>query len=127
MEGAMNTSTLIAAASLIATGIPLALASPGPIGEWQIADGSADVAIRPCGADLCGFVSWSKDAANLVGREVLVDMRPNGDLWSGIVVNAKDGERYDARMSLVSDRVLKIEGCVLGGIFCGDQQWSRIK
>ncbi len=124
----MKTSTLIAAASLIAaTGVPLALASQGPIGEWQIADGSADVAIRPCGADLCGFVSWSRDAADLVGREVLIDMRPVGDLWSGTVVNAKDGERYDARMSLISDSVLKIEGCVLGGIFCGDQQWSRVK
>lgn len=124
----MKTSTLLAAASLTAAiGMPLALASPGPVGEWLIADGSADVAIRPCGADLCGFVAWSRDAANLVGREVLIDMRPDGDLWSGTVVNAKDGQRYDAHMSLLSDSVLKIEGCVLGGIFCGDQQWSRVK
>ncbi|MGB7127273.1 MAG: DUF2147 domain-containing protein [Methylovirgula sp.] len=122
----MKTSALVAAASLLAC-VPAASASPGPVGEWLIADGSADVAIRPCGANLCGFVSWSKDAANLVGREVLIDMRPVGDLWSGTVVNAQDGQRYDARMMLVSDGVLKIEGCVLGGIFCGDQQWSRVK
>jgi uncharacterized protein (DUF2147 family) len=138
----MNTPTLFAAAVLVmATSAASATASDAsapvasatasdasaPVGEWQIADGTANVAIRPCGPDLCGFVTWSKNAANVVGREVLIDMKPNGDLWSGIVVNAVDGMRYDARMSLVSDSVLKIQGCVLGGIFCGDQQWSRVK
>jgi uncharacterized protein (DUF2147 family) len=126
----MNTPTLFAAAVLVmATSAASATASDAsaPVGEWQIADGTANVAIRPCGPDLCGFVTWSKNAANVVGREVLIDMKPNGDLWSGTVVNAVDGMRYDARMSLVSDSVLKIQGCVLGGIFCGDQQWSRVK
>jgi len=117
---------MISAASILTIGTPLA-ASQGPVGEWLIADGTADVAIRPCGANLCGFVSWSKNAASTVGAEVLIDMKPEGDLWSGIVVNAVDGQKYDARMSLLSDSVLKIQGCVLGGIFCGDQQWSRVK
>jgi uncharacterized protein (DUF2147 family) len=135
----MNTPTLFTAALLVmATSAASATASDAsapvtasdasaPVGEWQIADGTANVAIRPCGPDLCGFVTWSKNAANVVGREVLIDMKPNGDLWSGTVVNAVDGMRYDARMSIVSDGVLKIQGCVLGGIFCGDQQWSRVK
>jgi uncharacterized protein (DUF2147 family) len=139
----MNTPTLFAAAVLVmATSAASATASDtsansaasatasdvaAPVGEWQIADGTANVAIRPCGPDLCGFVTWSKNAANVIGREVLIDMKPNGDLWSGTVVNAVDGMRYDARMSLVSDDVLKIQGCVLGGIFCGGQQWSRVK
>jgi uncharacterized protein (DUF2147 family) len=135
----MNTPTLFASAVLVmATSAASATASDAsasatasdaaaPVGEWQIADGTANVAIRPCGPDLCGFVTWSKNAANVVGREVLIDMKPNGDLWSGTVVNAVDGMRYDARMSLVSDGILKIQGCVLGGIFCGDQQWSRVK
>jgi uncharacterized protein (DUF2147 family) len=119
-------ATLISAGSILAIGTPLA-ASQGPVGEWQIADGTANVAIRPCGTNLCGFVAWSKNAANVVGAEVLIDMKPDGDLWTGTVVNATDGQKYDAHISLVSDSVLKIQGCVLGGIFCGDQQWSRIK
>jgi uncharacterized protein (DUF2147 family) len=131
MEDAMNTPILIAAAAslVVAASVPLptASASSGPVGEWQIADGSANVAIRPCGPDLCGFVTWSKNAASVVGREVLIDMKPDGSLWSGTVVNAVDGVKYDARMSLMSEGVLKIQGCVLGGIFCGDQQWSRLK
>ncbi|HLH12309.1 MAG TPA: DUF2147 domain-containing protein [Methylovirgula sp.] len=125
----MDTRTLIAAASLIfMSSSPFAGAASvaGPVGVWQVADGTANVAIRPCGQNLCGFVAWSKDGANLVGREVLIDMKPNGGLWSGVVVNAADGEKYDAHMSLVSSNVLKIEGCVMGGVFCGDQNWSRV-
>ena len=126
----MKSPSLIAMASLfmaISAPLPSASASSGPVGEWQIADGTANVAIRPCGTALCGFVTWSKNAANVVGREVLIDMKPEGDLWSGTVVNAVDGSRYDARMSLLSQTVLKIQGCVLGGVFCGNQQWSRLK
>ncbi len=102
-------------------------AATGPIGEWKIADGTATVAIRPCGGDLCGFVSWSKDDAFVVGRQVLVNMRRNGHLWSGRVVNVVDGQIYDARISLLSESVLKVEGCVIGGMVCGGQQWSRVR
>jgi uncharacterized protein (DUF2147 family) len=99
----------------------------GPVGEWRIADGTANVAIRPCGANLCGFVSWSQDGENLVGKQVLLAMRPDGQKWSGTVVNVRDGQRYAARMSLVSDEALKVEGCVMGGLICGGQQWSRLR
>jgi uncharacterized protein (DUF2147 family) len=30
-------------------------------------------------------------------------------------------------MSLQSSETLKIEGCVLGGMICGGQHWSRVK
>lgn len=122
----MKTRTLLAAVSLVLANAPLAAASTaGPVGEWRVADGTANVLIRPCGVNLCGFVSWSRDSTT-VGREVLINMRPEGGLWSGTVVNAVDGQRYDAHISLVSENVLKIEGCVMGGVFCGDQNWSRV-
>lgn len=125
----MKSRILIALASLmLVPSVPVAAAASvsGPEGVWQIADGTANVAIRPCGANLCGFVAWSKGGANIVGQEVLIDMKPNGRLWSGTVLNVEDGQKYDAKMSLVSNNVLKIEGCAMGGIFCGDQNWSRV-
>lgn len=130
MEDGMKIRTLMTAASLIfATLAPLATASAssGPVGEWQIADRSANIAIRPCGANLCGFVSWSKDTAAAVGRQVLINMKPSGHLWSGTVVNVVDGEKYDARISLLTDSILKVEGCVMGGMICGGQEWSRVR
>ncbi len=101
-------------------------AMSGPVGEWRIADGTANVSIRPCGVNLCGFVSWSKEGDNVVGKEVLISMRPNGAIWSGTVVNVRDGQKYMARMSLQDDQTLKVEGCVMGGMICGGQQWARV-
>lgn len=120
--------TLIGAAALALTAsMRFAAASDaGPLGEWQVADGNAHVAIRPCGRDLCGFISWTKDPGGSLGREILINMKPEGSLWSGTVLDVQDGQKYDARISLVSDNVLKIEGCAMGGMFCGDQQWSRV-
>jgi uncharacterized protein (DUF2147 family) len=55
-------------------------------------------------------------------------MRPsNSNVWSGTVVNTVDGQRYSARMSMQGEQVLKVEGCVMGGLICGGQQWSRVK
>lgn len=99
----------------------------GPVGEWRIADGSANVSIRPCGSNLCGFVSWSQEGQNMVGQEVLISMRPNGTLWSGTVVNVRDGQKYSARMSMQDDETLKVEGCVMGGMICGGQNWARVQ
>ena len=27
---------------------------------------------------------------------------------------------------MVSDNTLRVEGCVLGGVFCGGQRWTRV-
>lgn len=102
-------------------------ADPGPIGEWKTQDGAANIAIRTCGGNLCGYVSWAKEGSSFVGREVLVNMKPSGAIWSGTVVNVASGQKYAARMSLQSSETLKIEGCVLGGMICGGQHWSRVK
>ncbi|WP_036261596.1 DUF2147 domain-containing protein [Methylocapsa aurea] len=104
----------------------------GPAGEWRIADGTAHVAIENCGGNLCGHVSWSKgqgdrDLGNLVGRPVIIGMKPHGGVWTGSIVNARDGQKYVGRISLHGERTLKVEGCVAGGLICGGQEWSRLK
>jgi hypothetical protein len=45
--------------------------------------------------------------------------------WEGTVYNAQNGKTYNANIKLQSPNVLKIEGCVLGGIFCGGEEWTR--
>jgi uncharacterized protein (DUF2147 family) len=104
-----------------------AVALPGPVGDWRIADGSAVVNIRPCGENLCGFVAPTKDSDPSAGKQVFFDMKPEGAEWSRTILNVKDGERYAGHISLISERTLKVEGCVLGGLLCGGQQWSRVK
>lgn len=125
----MRTWLLTGATTVLATAAALAMVStaPGPIGEWKIADGTANVAIQPCGANLCGFVSWAKESSATLGRKVLIDMKPNGHSWFGTAVNVTDGEQYSAHMSLQGPTSLKVEGCIIGGMICGGQIWSRVR
>lgn len=113
------------AAFMILAGLNTSAAG-GPAGEWRIADGTANVAIRPCGVNYCGSVSWAKDA-DMIGKPVLISMKASGQSWAGSIVNARDGQRYVGRMTMRGDEILKVEGCVLGGMICGGQQWSRLR
>jgi uncharacterized protein (DUF2147 family) len=106
----------------------LASASTGPVGEWRVADGSATVNVRSCGSSLCGYVATATShQATTVGRQVFFNMKPREGQWSGTIVNVIDGQRYAGRISLVGEATLKVEGCVMGGMFCGGQQWSRVR
>lgn len=117
---------ILSALASLALAAQVRAAAADPAGEWRIADGTANVQIRRCAAALCGQVSWAKDAA-MIGRQVLVSMKPDGDVWAGLVVDARNGAKYNGRISLRGEQTLRVEGCVLGGIICGGQNWSRVK
>ena len=89
-------------------------------------------------APLCGLLAWSKvpvkgdpdyDPAlagkSFIGTKLLSDMKPKSEnRWEGEVTNPKNGKVYQSFMSLKTDNVLRIEGCVLG-FLCGGQDWTR--
>jgi len=117
---------IMSMASALALPVAPAWATPGPVGAWRIANGNAVVDIRPCGENLCGFVASDKDGDSFVGQQVFIDMRPEGDDWSGTIVDLASGQRYAGKISLLDDKKLNVEGCILGGFICGGQQWSRV-
>jgi uncharacterized protein (DUF2147 family) len=111
-----------------------------PAGDWLVEDGTAKIRIAICGGSLWGVVGWEKvpggkDTANpdpakrtrdTLGMPILIDMKPAGaDKWSGEIYNARDGKMYQASVELQSDSALKVRGCVMGGLFCGGETWSR--
>lgn len=103
-------------------------ASAGPVGEWRTADGSTTVAIRPCGDNLCGFVASTTSPQDpTIGREIFYDMKPQGEEWSGTIVDIVHNQRYSGHISLVGEGTLKVEGCVMGGTFCGGERWARVR
>jgi Uncharacterized protein conserved in bacteria (DUF2147) len=108
------------------------------------AEGSAShekVRIDPCGQALCGVIAaanpsdtdWrnpdpGKRDRPLLGVPILIDMKPTKkQRWEGQVYSAKSGYTYAAKMALKSADVLRVEGCVLGGLFCNSQNWTRAK
>jgi uncharacterized protein (DUF2147 family) len=118
----------------------LALAAE-PTGEWRVANGAANIRIDDCDGALWGIISWEKqpglDSHNpnpgersrpMLGVPILKAMRPTKPgLWEGEVYNAQNGQTYSSRISLTAPDVLRIEGCVLAGLICGGESWSRVK
>ncbi len=99
-------------------------ASVSPLGQWVVRDKSARVLIHDCGPNLCGNLSWTADG-NDVGQQILIDMKPDGPRWTGTVVDIRDGRRYLAHIALQSDQALRLDGCVLGGLICDGEVWTR--
>jgi uncharacterized protein (DUF2147 family) len=115
-----------------------------PTGEWLTEKGEAQVRIENCSGQLWGVVSWEKEPGSrdtnnpdptkrnrpILGMPLLIGLKPSPQYpgrWQGEIYNSQNGKVYDARIQLVSDDVLKLEGCVLGGLFCGGQNWTRVK
>jgi len=112
-----------------------------PIGEWLVKDGGAQIRIEPCADALWGVISWTREPAvdsnnpdpakrtrSIVGVSILRGMKATAaNKWEGEVYNAQNGKMYSANITLVSDDVLKIQGCVFGGIFCGGENWTRVQ
>jgi uncharacterized protein (DUF2147 family) len=110
-----------------------------PAGDWRVADGSAVIRIENCGGALWGIVAWERspgrDTRNpdpalrgrpTLGIPILIDMRQRTPgRWEGEIYNPQNGSFYSANLQLAGDNTLRMEGCVLGGFFCGGQQWTR--
>ena len=117
-----------------------ALASE-PVGEWLVKDGGAQIRIEPCADALWGVISWTREPAidsnnpdpakrtrSIVGVSILRGMKAvSANKWEGEVYNAQNGKMYSASITLVSDDILKIQGCVFGGLFCGGENWTRVQ
>jgi uncharacterized protein (DUF2147 family) len=123
--------------------VPIAVSAADATGEWLIEDGDARVRIAPCGADLCGTVAWIKEGSPtvdvnnpdpakrsrpLLGSEVLLGLKPSGTSeWTGSLYDAENGRTYVGKLTIVDERHIKVAGCVLGGLICETQTWTRTR
>jgi uncharacterized protein (DUF2147 family) len=101
-----------------------------PVGVWLYPNKRFEVAIVPCGDQLCGKIAWLQspndaqgqprvDGANgepslrarpLLGLTVLEGLRQTDDhTWNGgTIYNPDDGARYSATLSVESDGTLHV-------------------
>jgi uncharacterized protein (DUF2147 family) len=126
----------LAAASLTA-------ASPAraaePVGTWLVEGGYAHIKMDICGDRLWGIVAWEKkpnvdrnnpDASKrsrpTLGIPILMGLtQSKPGKWEGEIYNTEDGRTYGAYVSMASEDVLTLEGCVLG-FLCQSQSWTRV-
>jgi uncharacterized protein (DUF2147 family) len=101
-----------------------AVASNSPIGVWLTEEKEGKVRIEQCGANLCGYSVDKKTNQN--GEQVLINMKPGKDKWSGRILDPSTGSTYDSTIAMKGTDTLRVQGCAFGGVFCGGQTWSRV-
>ncbi|MGN1289274.1 MAG: DUF2147 domain-containing protein, partial [Bradyrhizobium sp.] len=99
-------------------------AANSPLGVWLTEEKEGKVRIEQCGANLCGYSVDKKSNTN--GEQVLINMKPGKDKWSGRIFDPNSGSTYDSTIALKSPDTLRVQGCAFGGMFCGGQTWTRV-
>ena len=95
-----------------------------PLGVWLTEEKEGKVRIEQCGANLCGYSVDKKSNQN--GEQVLINMKPGKDKWSGRIFDPNSGSTYDSTIALKGTNSLRVQGCAFGGMFCGGQTWTRV-
>ena len=90
-----------------------------PLGVWNTEKNGGMVRIEQCGQNLCGYAVPN-------GEKILVNMKPSDKKWTGRIHDPDSGKTYDSTIAMKGPNVLRVQGCVFGGIFCGGQTWNRV-
>lgn len=132
-------STALLAAGLVTASSTLSIAADAK-GDWVRPNGASKIRISSCGSALCGKLIWLREPRNdtqnpdaskrsrpLVGVQIVQSMKPTSqeNQWKGKVYNAEDGKTYTGFIKLTSANKLKLEGCVMGGLICKGETWTR--
>lgn len=122
----VRTSAGILAASACCLAALSTLAAAGSANGTWLRDNGAHVLAFDCGGGLGLKVTKSPEPAK-VGKTIMCGAKPAGEnKWKGSVLNLDDGQKYSGYVTL-SGNSLTLSGCVLGGIICKNDTWSRIK
>jgi uncharacterized protein (DUF2147 family) len=106
-------------------------------GTWLSQSGETRVRVAPCGGSRCGTIVWtktggkdeknpdaSKRSRDLVGVQMMFGMQTTADGWSGSLYDYTSGNVYRGKMKL-NGNALELSGCVMGGLICRSQTWTR--
>jgi uncharacterized protein (DUF2147 family) len=153
-EGGFDLPMIGRCARFLALGAPLIVAGAAhaadPVGTWVTEGGEATIRIAPCGGALCGHIAGLRERRDprtgrvktdennrdpklrkrpLIGVQIVVGMTRNGRprQWGGHVYNPEDGGVYPATLILSDARSLRLEGCMVEGVLCRGQTWTRVR
>lgn len=125
VRGRWNALTVSAAAVAIVSVSSGGARAESPNGTW-LRDNGAHILAFDCGGGL-GLKVTKSPEANKVGKTIMCGAAKNGEnKWKGTVLNLDDGQKYSGYVTL-SGGSLTLSGCVLGGIICKNDTWSRVK
>lgn len=89
------------------------------VGNWLTKAGET-AAIAPCGGNkFCITLKTGKYAGTRIGSMAIVS-----GAYRGKITDPATEKTYSGRAS-IAGAVMKMSGCVLGGLFCKSQTWNR--
>jgi len=149
----MKIFRIAAAVVAVAIGLALMAIAPAlaadPFGTWLTEDKKGKIHIVNCGGALCGNLVWiqepldpdtnkpkldkhnvdaSKQGRPLLGVPIVLNMKPSGtpEKWDGQVYNAEDGNTYSGSFTMTGANSAVLKGCIMGGLLCKGQTWTRM-
>nr|WP_121049875.1 DUF2147 domain-containing protein [Sphingosinicella microcystinivorans] len=107
-------------------------------GTWQNPKNSVHVEARECDGKMCGVVVWASDKAKadarrggtdqLIGRQLFQDFEEQQEgRWKGKVFVPDINRTFHGTVTIIDADTLEGKGCLLGGIGCKSQVWTRVK
>ncbi|MBO9707562.1 MAG: DUF2147 domain-containing protein [Caulobacter sp.] len=128
-------SLIAAVAALVGlTSVP---AQAADMGVWRNPKDNVRVEIKSCGDSMCGYVVYASRKAEadarksgyqtLVGQQLLRDFEPTGHgNMRGKVFVPTLKVTLSGTAEFIDARTMKAKGCVLGGVICKSQIWTRV-
>jgi uncharacterized protein (DUF2147 family) len=138
-------ATRVALVLLAAAHLPAFAADP--TGNWLTEEGKATVRVTDCGGALCGTIialkepndpatgkpkvdknniDASKRGRPIIGVQLVTGLKSAGpNKWSGQIYNPEDGKTYNANVTLQNTNTITVQGCILGGVICKTNTWTR--
>lgn len=88
----------------------------------------------------CAAIVWVKEDAkdqnnpdpnlrsrSIVGMPLITDIKPDPEGgWTAALYNPENGKTYTGKLKLENANSMRVSGCVLGGLICGGQTWSKV-
>lgn len=106
-------------------------------GQWTNYKRNVVVQVERCGPAYCGRVVQASAKAQekarkggtpkLVGTQILTGLKPVGDgRFRGRAFVPKRNIHATATVRQLSNDVMQVQGCVLGGLLCDNEKWTRV-
>ena len=76
------------------------------------------------GADFIARLVANK-MSEMLGQQVIVGMQRSGSGYRGTVYNLENGRTYRGRLDILDERRIRLSRCVLAGLICRSEVWTR--
>ena len=130
-------SVAVAAALLLGPATAFAQ-RPGQENVFRNPQNSVHVRIHPCGKGRCGTVVWANDKAkadsarggtrNLVGTELFREFREaSPKVWKGKVFVPDINKVFTGTGTIKDQNTIVARGCLIAGMGCKSQTWTRVR